>query len=69
MIWGWLGALEGGRGWGLKRGLGGVGGFQSVESYKQAKFLGKILQHCCGNSFSFLKWSGRESGGPRGDTG
>ena len=45
-------------------GLGGVGEFSvcGISTYKQVKFLGKILQHCCGNSFSFLKWSGRGQG-------
>ena len=33
-----------------------------ISTYKQIKFLGKILQHCCGNSFSFLKGSGRGYG-------
>ena len=45
----------------------------SVSTNKQVKILGKILQHCCGNSFSF-KWFGRgirESKGvcPRRNTG
>ena len=30
-----------------------------ISTYKQVKFLGKILQHCNGNSFSFLKLSER----------
>ena len=30
-----------------------------ISTYKQGKFIDKILHHCCGNSFSFLKWSGR----------
>ena len=29
----------------------------------QVEILGKIFQHYCGNSFSFLKWSGRGSKG------
>ena len=45
-----------------------------ISTYKQVKFLGKILQYCCGNSFSFLKLSGREVRGvqgvcPKEDTG
>ena len=32
-----------------------------ISTYKEVKFIGKILQHCCGNSFSFLKWSGKEA--------
>ena len=54
---------EGGRvqegDWGQEWGLGGIGSFQcGTSTYKQVKFLGKILEQCCGNSFSFLKWSG-----------
>ena len=46
-------------------GLGQVWGFSvcGISTYKQVKFLDKTLQHCCGNSSSFLKWSGRGSGG------
>ena len=33
-----------------------------VSTYKEVKILGKMMQHCCGNSFSFLKWSWRGSG-------
>ena len=34
-------------------GLGGVRGFSGsgISAYKQVKFLGKILHHCCGNCF------------------
>ena len=43
------------------------------STYRQVKFLGKILQHCYGNSFSFLKWSGGgqevQGGLSKGDTG
>ena len=42
------------RGWGFS--------MCGIFTYKQVKFLGKILQHCCGNSFSFLKWLGKGSG-------
>ena len=33
--------------------LGGVVGFSmcGIPTYKQVKFLGKILQHCCGKFF------------------
>ena len=57
--------LEGG--WGLGRGLAVSEGDQGSQSGVRVSWKGglvKILQHCCGNSFSFLKWFGRGSGGP-----
>ena len=44
--------------WSLGRGLGVSEGVRVLEGVGG---LDNILQHCCGNSFSF-KWSGRESG-------
>ena len=38
-----------------KRGYGRGFSLCDISTYKQVKFLGRILQHCCGNSFSFLK--------------
>ena len=38
----------------------------AISTYKQVKFLGKSLQHCCSNSFSFLKGSGRGIRGSKG---
>ena len=36
-----------------------------ISTQKEVKLPGKILQYCCGNSFSFLKGSGREVRGSR----
>ena len=48
--------------------LGGDWGFSvcGISTYKQVKFLGRILQHFCGNSFSFLKGLKGGLGGPGG---